>query len=58
MDLGFRWERVGIRVACDPPTQQASHARDDDFEADGFSNVIPAQAGIQGLSFLNHQIFK
>jgi hypothetical protein len=25
---GSEW---GIRIACDPPTQQSSHASDDDF---------------------------
>ena len=50
---GLRRERRGIRTACDPPTQQSSHAGDDDFEANSSSNVIPAQAGIQRRSLHN-----
>jgi hypothetical protein len=43
---GSEW---GIRIACDPPTQQSSHAGDDDFEANRSLNATPAQSGITTL---------
>ena len=35
---GSEW---GIRVACDPPRQQLSHAGDENIEVDSCLNVIP-----------------
>jgi hypothetical protein len=47
---GSEW---GIRVACDPPTQQSSHTGDEAITAAGYQTVIPAQAGIQRLYLTN-----